>query len=598
MDEDSQMSPTTPSPSPPPLPPTNPPLPTSPPVPITPPLPPISPFHELFTFECQKRPTNICKKLQSFYQKDDFIDVILIAGNDDDNSINIRAHKIILSAMSEYFFEQFRNYPKSNNSKIIELKLEQIESSTLKLIIDFMYSGTIKLKIEQIETIIRSAVFLKMTDLLNGCCDFIDKNLKSSDCLHWLRLAKELNLIGLKEKSSNFIYANFVEVIKQSQFLLLKKVELQEVLFNENPHGHLEEQVFQGLVAWISHKRDNRQHFLSELLSMVRYQFLTPKFIIENRSSVCKTVDDCELLHRWLQYHLSPESRTIEQQNFTLPIKIKKEIDKIGVIYLNDKMEVEMRYYNQSLETWTFEKRSLPLCRHKWQYSMIVMLGKLFIVGGITNKMTTNTVECLDLKTFKWAMLPQMRVARCNSQLANLNGNLCVFGGFGDAEGRIFVDSLEFLNFQTMKWNDLQPLSKPSTRSKIIGHHGILYILDVYYGLLQCFDVAANQWTSQDQPIDENTWDFLIAPADNYLYAIFNDMEGCSVIKRYDLSSHTWSKLTETSELSLVKTVTVIKNKILFLKGYSDIVEYNLTTNEFTNIKTPGYCSRASIFPV
>ncbi|XP_055842646.1 kelch-like protein 1 [Episyrphus balteatus] len=520
---------------------------------------------------------------------------------------------MILSAFSEYFLEIFQDIP--TTSKINEVNIKDIEASALKVIIDYMYSGSIELNLEKIEIILRGAVFLRMKHLVDGCIDFLYKNLNNSNCLHWLQLANELDLSGIYEKSFNLIYSNFKEVTKGTEFLLLSESELKDILFTKNSCNDLEEQVFLSLVAWTEYATAKRQHLLFELLSLVRYQFLTPKLISENRNLVCVNFENCQLILSWLHFHLSPESRTDEETKIALISKTSSELNinsqdtEIAVVHLNDDYEAEIRSYNPTSKKWSVENRSIPCSVQKIVYSPIVIDEKLFLVGGaLRNATVKSTIECLDLKTLNWSELPPMRVARSSSQLANLNGNLCVFGGFADYDCTKFIDSVEIFNFSSQRWTDLATLLQPNAIQKIVGNNGILYIFDFHYGCLQCYDVSTNKWTSKKLPVDDVKDEFRTIGDDNFLYCIIGVEQAPGkewisyknlTFKRYDLTNDTWCEvgvLQKQGHLGLM--VSINENKILFVNGNGHITEYELETTKIKNIPSSAkYLYHACIFP-
>ncbi|XP_055840875.1 kelch-like protein 20 [Episyrphus balteatus] len=574
--------------------------------------PPTPSTNEKLIFKDDHHATNISEKVLKFYKKEEFFDVDLKTNND---SIKIKAHKIVLTASSGYFLEIFRH--SLTTSKTIEMK--EIEGSSLKLIIDFMYSGSIELSIENIESILKSAVFLKMTNLINGCCDFLEKNLNSKNCLRWLKLSKELGISGLGDKFLKFFYTNLEKITKEREFLLLNENELKNLLFIKNVYNNLEELVFLSLLAWIEHDKEKRQHLLLELLSMVRYHLLTAEFIIENIKSVSTTLENCHLIHDWLRYHMLPKSRTIEEQKFTSALtavtsEMKNEFnsnektetlkptDKIGAVNLNSEMEIEIRIYNEDSKNWPVEKRrSAPFPKMMTHYSIIVIDEKIYVVGGLIDNESTKRVSRFDTKTFQWTDLPSMRDARCGSQLANVNGHLCVFGGFQKSNETNFVDTVEIFNISTQKWKVLQPLYKPNIKNRLTGHNGILYIFDFRYGYLQFYDISTDKWTSMEQPVDDDVQDFRLVGVDNFLYAIIIGPTYAvplhnsymqfkrTTVKRFDLSKNSWSEVAKLPNSScLFKMATAIGNNIMFLKDNGSIVEYNLKTNEFNNLNTSG----------
>ncbi|XP_055843443.1 kelch-like protein 5 [Episyrphus balteatus] len=568
----------------------------------------ISPFsspNKNMVFQYDQHATSVAAKMLKFYERKELSDIVLIAGAQD--SIKIQAHKIVLSSLSEYFFEQFNS--KAATSNVKEIKFKEIEAPTLKLIIDYIYFGLINLNFDGIEPILRGALLLKIPSLVKGCCDFLETNFNVYNILHWLHLANQLKLTELYEKSLGFAYSHFEGVTNQPKFLLLNEIDLKELLFEKNPSDDLEEQVFVSLVAWIKYEKDKRKHLIFRLLSMIRYQLLRPKLIFQNRKSLCTTVESCELIFRWLEYHLWPESLTNEEQNLYLESKFSNEVelgirpDEFSVILLYPSCEAKIRTYNQTSMTWSLGNRPIPFPTNRYGHTTIVIDEKLYVVGGsIDSLISSNIVECLDLKTFKWTKLPPMRVARCDSQLANLNGHLCIFGGFRDCYNykRDFIQSVEIFNFSTKKWNDIEPIFPPRQDNRITGRNGILYIFNYEGGFVESYNVFTNQWSVQHiLPIrekKESIGDFRVVAVGNFLYSILGGEFGQGYywttnrnlfIKRLDLTNGTWNYVGLGEQKGrLGKMLSVVGNKIMFVNGNNFIAEYDHKTQHFNNIPT------------
>ena len=88
--------------------------------------------------------------------REDFLDVTLVC---DDEQIS--AHKVILSASSEFFRGILRRNPRE--SPIIYLKGTKM--SHLKLILNFIYTGQVEVAEEDLAEILEAAVDLKVKGL-------------------------------------------------------------------------------------------------------------------------------------------------------------------------------------------------------------------------------------------------------------------------------------------------------------------------------------------------------------------------------------------------------------------------------------------------
>ncbi|XP_055853086.1 kelch-like protein 4 [Episyrphus balteatus] len=529
-----------------------------------------NPPQDKMIFKCDKQAAIVSDKLLSFYKQNELFDTVLIAGSD---CVNIQAHRVVLCAFSEYFLEKFRTTLQPNNN-IIQLK--EIEASTLKLIVDFMYTGSIELSLANIDELLRIVSFLKIKTLIEGCCELIEQNISSSNSLGYLRLANELSLPTLKAKSLECIYTHFEQISKEKEILMLSKDELKDLLFNDNPYGDFEESVFLAMVAWINYDKFNRTQECFELLSMVRFEALTPKFIVENRKSVCKTLESYELICSWLQWHLSPETRSNDQPNCALIPR--KKTEKLAVVGVLEDEEICIQTFNSKENSWSIElKKTLPSKRPCAETIMID--NKLFVVGGYHNGELTNKVECLEMDTKDWADFPSMNTPRYYCQLVELNGHLCVYGW-----DNIDMPCIEIYNFSTCKWDELQPISQPSIASRITGHNGKLYILDFENGFLQSFDVSSNKFTCK-AVAKSSLRSFGFAAIERFLFVIggYENGEYLKTVKRYDLSNDFWCEMASLSRSLECPTSKVVGNKIITCSELN-IEEYNIDMDKWNTL--------------
>jgi len=82
-----------------------------------------------------------------FFRDEVFCDVKL---KTDDGKI-INGHKVVLASASEYFHDMFTNFEEKNQDLVV---IKQLDSSTLQLLIDFIYSEEIVVTEENVEVII------------------------------------------------------------------------------------------------------------------------------------------------------------------------------------------------------------------------------------------------------------------------------------------------------------------------------------------------------------------------------------------------------------------------------------------------------------
>ena len=93
-------------------------------------------------------------------QEKDFFDVTLVS----DDERQIPAHKLVLSACSDFFKSILRN----NSHSHPLLYLSGIHSTNLSLILDYIYQGEVQIYQEHLDSFLEVAQKLKIEGLINA----------------------------------------------------------------------------------------------------------------------------------------------------------------------------------------------------------------------------------------------------------------------------------------------------------------------------------------------------------------------------------------------------------------------------------------------
>ena len=115
-------------------------------------------MHEKFSLKWNDFNTNASKSFGIFRNEDYLHDVTLVS--DDQNQV--RAHKLVLSASSDYFKNIFKNIKHSNPL----LCLEGISSIDLNNILDYIYNGEVQVYYDNVDKFLEVAQRFKLEGLL------------------------------------------------------------------------------------------------------------------------------------------------------------------------------------------------------------------------------------------------------------------------------------------------------------------------------------------------------------------------------------------------------------------------------------------------
>ena len=138
---------------------------------------------EMFNLKWSGFSSNVHKSFQNLRKEEDFFDITIVG----DDFKHVTAHKLVLSASSEYFKEVFSNSKKYFQSHAL-ICLEGLNQSDLNNILDFIYHGEIQIYQHDLDRFLGIAERLKLEGLIGGeqqpgendkTIDSLDKNIKT-----------------------------------------------------------------------------------------------------------------------------------------------------------------------------------------------------------------------------------------------------------------------------------------------------------------------------------------------------------------------------------------------------------------------------------
>ncbi len=91
------------------------------------------------------------------------------------------AHKIILAGCSPYLKAMFTNGMLESEKSSVTIR--DIESDVMKSLLDFMYTGKVEVRVDNVQALLQGASLLNVASLRNICCQFLTLHLESSNCL-------------------------------------------------------------------------------------------------------------------------------------------------------------------------------------------------------------------------------------------------------------------------------------------------------------------------------------------------------------------------------------------------------------------------------
>jgi hypothetical protein len=213
--------------------------------------------------------TSTMNRLNRMYIESRLTDVTLVCGTNSETK-TIKAHRVVLSSVSDYFYAMFNN--DLLESRKTEIVINDVEPVALSSLIDYIYSGSIELNESNIYAILSAANMLQLDKIVKLGCNYLLKNLNISNCISTFRFSEKYLFNQLNEISKQYILDNFTSLIYTFEFNELSYQEIELFLSNNDLNINNEEFAFEALIKWINNDLTSRLCYLNKLYILNRYE--------------------------------------------------------------------------------------------------------------------------------------------------------------------------------------------------------------------------------------------------------------------------------------------------------------------------------------
>ncbi|XP_012264129.2 kelch-like protein 5 [Athalia rosae] len=522
-------------------------------------------------FKVSKHAENSLKVMETYFQQQQLTDVILVAGTK-----RIPAHRLVLSAGSEYFAAMFTSSLRESGQN--EIELMGVDGDALWALVQYCYTGCIELREDSVETMLGTACLLQLSAVVKACCHFLIKQLHPSNCLGIRMFADTQGCALLLSVAHAYTMDHFMEVIRNQEFLSLSANEVAKLLESEDVNVPSEETIFHALMTWLQHDSENRSKDASKLLSYVKLPLLSPAFIADHIESNEIFKDQRaaqDLVMEALKYHLLPERRPLLQSGRTRPRKATVGLLlAVGGMDANNKGATSIDAFSLRDSAWS---HLVDINGRRLQFGAAVVEKKLLVVGGREGLKTLNTVECFEFSSQIWNTLPPMNTHRHGLGVAVLEGPLYAVGGH---DGWSFLNTVERWDPAARQWSYVAPMSTQRSTVGVAVLNNKLYAVGGRDGssclrTVECYDPHTNKWTSC-APMSQKRGGVGVGVVNGYLYALGGHDASASnpsasrfdCVERYDPKTDTWTMVAPMSAARDAVGVCVLGDRLLAVGGY------------------------------
>lgn len=200
------------------------------------------------------------------------------------DSCLIHAHKLVLAATVPYFNGMFTNDLIEATQDEVHIR-EEFDGPAFESVIDYAYSGSIKLTASNVQSVLIVASFLGLDAVVDACSAFLHPRLQANNVLGIRSFAQTHNMSRLVSSANKFIDQHFESVVKSDEFSQLTCEEVANIISRNELNITSEESVYTALMDWIKGHECEREQYLPQLLAFVRLPLLSPQFLADSVAS-------------------------------------------------------------------------------------------------------------------------------------------------------------------------------------------------------------------------------------------------------------------------------------------------------------------------
>jgi hypothetical protein len=179
--------------------------------------------------------------------------------------------------------EMARGKAKNAEDKV---DLQHLNPEVTKLIVDYMYTGSIFFHHDQLQDLLRASHYLEIQELIDVCLAHVVDVLDYRNVIAWMKTGQELDLSQVGLLCTNVLIAKFAQVSCEPSFFNLNVEEVVKYLGDATVSGVVEsDKILHAAMQWISHDPDKRKDHLERVLLQLRLENCSLHTLLETQDN-------------------------------------------------------------------------------------------------------------------------------------------------------------------------------------------------------------------------------------------------------------------------------------------------------------------------
>ncbi|XP_077299254.1 kelch-like protein 28 [Arctopsyche grandis] len=448
------------------------------------------------------------------------------------------AHSVILAVSSDYFKSNLTK----NKTDMYEIHFDDVNEGTMKVLIEYCYTKSIKIYEDNVKNILKLAGFLQITPVVGACCRFLAKCLNTKNCFEIIKLSKLHSSHRLEQQGMDFAKEHFKEVIRSEDFVKLDLDQLAELIHCEID---VSSDVWSSVKRWLDYDSKDRMKYLCTLLSFTKLSLIPSQVFLSEIYPLCKNDPTCVGLvsdvARW-QIKCGEKLNVDSQDHVTTMLAVGS-----WDFYSSSIVEI----YDPTKKNWS---KLVDLNLQKTAYSVAIVDENLLFIGGYHGAKYVNDLESYNLKTGERKTLSPMKEPREHPAVAVLGDFLYAFGGYSPQNG--FLSTTERYDLKNDTWISMGSLSIARHGCGVAVLNNEIYLVggctEKAVSVTEAFNPISGKWRTCASMNIKRMW-LGLAVSNGYIYAIggrkinSNITKKYSSVERYDPIADEWKFVADIS---------------------------------------------------
>ena len=486
-------------------------------------------------------------------------DVIIIAQNQ-----RIFANKLVLGCFCPFFEEKLNNAEK--DSCITEMEVSVYDVDTLRLIIDYFYSGTISINHHNVSSILEQAHLFKLNEVIQFCFDYLKEKISCENCFTVLAQAKLYGNSSLECVVTNFINNNFQHIINTSSFKQLNKPDLLDCLLRSTEASIPASVLYKAAVSWTKYDVESRSKCFHELLNLIDFEQLSFDFLQTFVVSE-KLVQNDLICMQFVFKYLRSAYDQHKEENVSALISLGGE-EKPKAVF-----QIDIGYKKKTSE---FPDLPIPLFGH----ITLLLDDRIYCVGGRI-KNNDNKIEINDKvwemsltkPDLKWNEVASMNDKRYVMGAAKFKDCLVVAGGGGVGKSRL--SSSKVFIPQLNVWQTITAMNQARSGNALVECKNKLYVIGgwsgSYLSSVECISDLKAEWKYIAHMNEPRRW-LAAVNCNDAIYAIGGQSgdgkdKTLKSVEKYDPETDEWSFVNNMTIERRAHSAAVMDGKIYVVGG-------------------------------